>query len=474
MNNYQKTIGIEVHCELKTKTKMFSDTLNSYEGSENSHINTIDLAYPGTLPLINHGAVQLALKAALLFHCDINKTMSFDRKNYFYPDLPKGYQITQARTPIGINGYVMIEVQGEKKKVRIHDIHIEEDTAKSIHQVDKSYLDFNRSGVPLIEIVTEPDMHTEEEAMAYLHKLRELLVYADISDCKMEEGSMRCDVNVSVSMNEQLGVRTETKNIGSISSVGKAIKAEAKRQIEALENGEKIVEETRRFDEKDEKTILMRVKETGNDYRYFPEPNIPEFTLTEEEIEEVKQSIPKMPDALREEYHELNVNENNIKTLIAHRELCSFFEQVKEYDSVITSNLLTGDVLSYLNKNNLKIKDIKLTKEHMRDIVQKIHDQEISSKQVKKLLPILMEKGGQVAILMNELGMVQISDDHALQQLVDQVIADNPASVEDFKNGKDRAIKYLMGQIMKASRGQANPVSVNRLLLDTLNKGDLN
>ena len=285
---------------------------------------------------------------------------------------------------------------------------------------------------------------------------------------------MRCDVNVSVSMNEQLGVRTETKNIGSISSVGKAIKAEAKRQIEALENGEKIVEETRRFDEKDEKTILMRVKETGNDYRYFPEPNIPEFTLTEEEIEEVKQSIPKMPDALREEYHELNVNENNIKTLIAHRELCSFFEQVKEYDSVITSNLLTGDVLSYLNKNNLKIKDIKLTKEHMRDIVQKIHDQEISSKQVKKLLPILMEKGGQVAILMNELGMVQISDDHALQQLVDQVIADNPASVEDFKNGKDRAIKYLMGQIMKASRGQANPVSVNRLLLDTLNKGDLN
>ena len=474
MNNYQKTIGIEVHCELKTKTKMFSDTLNSYEGSENSHINGIDLAYPGSLPLVNLGAVKLACKAALLLHCTINKTMSFDRKNYFYPDLPKGYQITQARTPIGVNGYVMIEVDGTLKKIRIHDIHIEEDTAKSIHQVDKSYLDFNRSGVPLIEIVTEPDMHTEEEAMAYLNKLRELFVYADISDCKMEEGSMRCDVNVSVSKNDSLGVRTETKNIGSISSVGKAIKAESIRQIEVLENGGKIVEETRRFDEKDERTILMRVKETGNDYRYFPEPNIPEFTLTDEEIEEVRLTIPKMPDELREEYRSLQVNENNIKTLIQHRDLCSFFEEVKEYDPVMTSNLLTGDVLMYLNKNNLSFKDIKLTKENMKDIVAKVQKQELSSKQVKQLLPILMEKGGDVSTLMNELGMVQISDDQVLQQLVDQVIQENPSSVEDFKNGKDRAVKYLMGQIMKASKGQANPVSVNRLLLDTLKRTNLN
>ena len=470
MSNYKKTVGIEVHCELKTKTKMFSNTLNNYGAKENSQVNTIDLAYPGSLPLVNKGAILLALKAALILNCKINKLVCFDRKNYFYPDLPKGYQITQARFPIGVDGYVMINVGGEDKKVRIHDIHIEEDTAKSIHQTDKSYLDFNRSGVPLIEIVTEADMHTEEEAMAYLTKLRELFVYADISDCKMEEGSMRCDVNVSISKDDTLGVRTETKNIGSISSVGKAITAESIRQEEILENGGVIVEETRRFDEKDCKTILMRVKETGNDYRYFPEPNIPEFEITDALIDSVKLEIPKLPDELRSEYRALGVNENNIKTLISNRELCSFFEKVKEFDPIITSNLITGDILSYLNKNNLSLKDIKLNEDNLKELVIKIKNSEISSKQVKTLLPILMEKGGNVEDIMKEHGMVQISDDSALQVIVDKVISNNPESVNDYKNGKDRALKYLMGQIMKESRGQANPVTVNKLLIETLNK----
>lgn len=474
MNDYLKTVGIEVHCELKTNTKMFSDTLNHYEGRENSHINTIDLAYPGTLPLVNKGAIMLALKAAILLHCQINKEVTFDRKNYFYPDLPKGYQITQARKPIGVNGYVEIEVSGTKKKIRIHDIHIEEDTAKSIHQVDKSYLDFNRSGVPLIEIVTEPDMHDAEEAMAYLHKLRELFMYADISDCKMEEGSMRCDVNISVSKGDTLGVRTETKNLGSISSVGRVITAESKRQIDLLEQGQSIREETRRFDEKENQTILMRVKETGNDYRYFPEPNIPMFLLTEEEIEQVKTTIPKMPDELRREYQELGVNDNNIKTLIANRALCNFFEKVKHSDPVITSNLLTGDVLSYLNKNNLTWKDIKLTEEHLCSFVEKLKKNELSSKQVKTLLPVLMEKGGNVDELMRSMNMVQINDEGVLQKMINQVIEENKESVEDYKNGHDRALKYLMGQIMKASKGSANPRDVNRLLIDTLNRIDLN
>lgn len=468
MSNYIKTVGIEVHCELKTKTKMFSDTLNSYEGKENSHINTIDLAYPGTLPLINKGAVMLALKAAMLLNCKINTCVEFDRKNYFYPDLPKGYQITQARKPIGVDGYVTIQVDGIEKRIRIHDIHIEEDTAKSIHQTDKSYLDFNRSGVPLIEIVTEPDIHTEEEAMAYLNKLRELFIYADISDCKMEEGSMRCDVNVSVSKDDSLGVRTETKNLGSISSVGRVITVESNRQVEALERGEKIREETRRFDEKDEVTILMRVKETGNDYRYFPEPNLPAFTLTEEDLSEAKQSIPKMPDELRQEYKNLGVNENNIKTLIGNRELCAFFEKVKESDAVVSANLLTGDVLSYLNKNNFSMKDINLTEENIFDLVSKLKSNELSSKQVKTLLPILMEQGGNVTELMTKMNMVQINDESALQEMIDRVIAANPESVNDYKNGHDRALKYLMGQIMKESKGQANPANVNRLLIDTL------
>ena len=472
--NFETIIGLEVHVELKTNSKIFSPSPNHFGAKPNENVNPIDLAYPGVLPQLNEEAVNFAMKAAMALNCEIATHQRFDRKNYFYPDNPKNYQITQNRTPIGTDGYIEIEIDGEKKKIGIEEIHIEEDTCKSAHRGKVSLLDFNRAGVPLLEIVSKPCIKTKEEAIKYLEKLKELLFYSDISDCKMEEGSMRCDVNVSVSKNDSLGVRTETKNIGSISSVGKAIKAESIRQIEVLENGGKIVEETRRFDEKDERTILMRVTETGNDYRYFPEPNIPEFTLTDEEIEEVRLTIPKMPDELREEYRSLQVNENNIKTLIQHRDLCSFFEEVKEYDPVMTSNLLTGDVLMYLNKNNLSFKDIKLTKENMKDIVAKVQKQELSSKQVKQLLPILMEKGGDVSTLMNELGMVQISDDHVLQQLVDQVIQENPSSVEDFKNGKDRAVKYLMGQIMKASKGQANPVSVNRLLLDTLKRTNLN
>ena len=267
---YQTTIGIEVHCELKTNTKMFSSAKNGYGTTANSYVNIIDLGYPGALPIINKGAIELALRAALVLNCEINKKMHFDRKNYFYPDLPKGYQITQARTPIGIHGYVEIDTPNGKKKIGIHDIHIEEDTAKSIHTAESSLLDFNRAGVPLIEIVTEPDMNTKEEAMAYVEKLRELLLYANISDCKIEEGSMRCDVNVSISKTEKLGTRAEIKNIGSISNIGLAIQKEVERQQEIYENGGTIQEETRRFDEKKGKTVLMRVKETGNDYRYFP------------------------------------------------------------------------------------------------------------------------------------------------------------------------------------------------------------
>ena len=296
MSDYKKTVGIEVHCELKTNSKMFIDSINNYGGVANVNINEIDFALPGTLPTINSYGIELGIKAALALNCKINKKVVFDRKNYFYPDLPKGYQITQARNPIGVDGYVEIEVDGIKKKIGIHDIHLEEDTCKSTHAESKSYLDFNRNGVPLIEIVSEPDMNSEKEAMAYLEKLKELLLYTDVSDCKMEEGSMRCDVNVSVSKTEKLGTRTETKNIGSISSVGRAILVEADRQIGELEQGNTIQEETRRFDEKENRTILMRVKETGNDYRYFPEPDIPPYILEDEKIEAIKQNMPILPN----------------------------------------------------------------------------------------------------------------------------------------------------------------------------------
>ena len=471
MNNYQKTIGIEVHCELKTKTKMFSDTLNSYEGSENSHINTIDLAYPGTLPLINHGAVQLALKAALLFHCDINKTMSFDRKNYFYPDLPKGYQITQARTPIGINGYVMIEVQGEKKKVRIHDIHIEEDTAKSIHQVDKSYLDFNRSGVPLIEIVTEPDMHTEEEAMAYLHKLRELLVYADISDCKMEEGSMRCDVNVSVSKTDQLGVRAEIKNVSSIAAVGMAIASETKRQIALLESGGVQEEETRRYDEAKDETILMRKKETGNDYRYFPEPDIPYVNVTDEEIEAVRKNLPVSADTRRKEYIRCGISPLNADKIIQNRTISDFLLDASDDANLVTiSNLLLGDISGYLNAKHIELKDTPLSMERLELLARKFDQKEISSKIVKEILEDVIMTSDDLDSIIERHGGASITDESALMPIIQSVLDNNPQSVSDYRSGHDRAMKFLMGQVMKETKGKANPVLVQDLLIKQLSE----
>ena len=376
MSDYKKTVGIEVHCELKTNSKMFIDSINNYGGVANVNINEIDFALPGTLPTINSYGIELGIKAALALNCKINKKVVFDRKNYFYPDLPKGYQITQARNPIGVDGYVEIEVDGIKKKIGIDDIHLEEDTCKSTHAESKSYLDFNRNGVPLIEIVSEPDMNSEKEAMAYLEKLKELLLYTDVSDCKMEEGSMRCDVNVSVSKTEKLGTRTETKNIGSISSVGRAILVEADRQIGELEQGNTIQEETRRFDEKENRTILMRVKETGNDYRYFPEPDIPHYILEDEKIESIKQNMPILPNKRREIYQEAGINPVNINKIIANKEISDYLLKV-DGNLVIASNLLLGEIQAYLNKTGKNLLDTKLTYDKFNLLVEKLDKKEI-------------------------------------------------------------------------------------------------
>ena len=316
MGEYKTTVGIEVHTELKTQTKLFSNSANTYGKMANTCTNVIDLGYPGVLPTLNEYAIELALRAALVLNCKINKRMHFDRKNYFYPDNPKNYQITQNRTPIGVDGYVEIETSKGKKKVKIHDIHIEEDTCKSIHTENKSLLDFNRAGVPLVEIVTDLGMNSSEDAMAYLEKLRELLLYAGVSDCKIEEGSMRCDCNVSVSKTDKLGTKIEVKNIGSISNVGLAIEYEEKRQSRLLEEGKTLKEETRRFDDKTSSTVLMRVKETGNDYRYFPEPDIPFVELTDEFIEKVRASLPMSYDKRKGIYLSRGISEINAKKIL--------------------------------------------------------------------------------------------------------------------------------------------------------------
>lgn len=468
MNDYKKTIGIEVHCELKTNSKMFIDSINNYGGVANVNINEIDFALPGTLPTINSYGIDLGIKAALALNCTINKKVVFDRKNYFYPDLPKGYQITQARNPIGVNGYVEIEVDGIKKKIGIHDIHLEEDTCKSTHAESKSYLDFNRNGVPLIEIVSEPDMNSEKEAMAYLEKLKELLLYTDVSDCKMEEGSMRCDVNVSVSKVEKLGTRTETKNIGSISSVGRAILVEADRQIQELEQGRFIQEETRRFDEKENRTILMRVKETGNDYRYFPEPDIPPYILEDEKIESIKQNMPLLPNRRRKIYQEAGINPANINKIIANKEISDYLLNV-DGNLVIASNLLLGEIQAYLNKTGKKLLDTKLTYDKFNLLVEKLDKKEINNQVFKEIINTIMETDDDLEKLIASKKVNELTTDE-LEKIVSEVISNNPDSITDYKLGKDRAVKFLMGQIMKATKGSASPIQANEILLKKLSE----
>lgn len=468
----EPTIGIEIHVELKSKTKVFSNSLNRFDSLPNENISLIDIAYPGTLPKLNKEVVVMALKAALALNCKINQAMSFDRKNYFYPDLAKGYQITQNRTPIGYDGSLTINVSGQSKKIEIERIHIEEDTAKSIHGQGGTVLDFNRSGVPLIEIVTKPVISSDQEAVAYLEGIREILLYLGISDVKIEEGSMRCDANVSLKEkgSDILGTKTEVKNIGSISNVGASILYEINRQREIIESGQKVIGETRRFDDKTGTTISMRVKETNNDYRYFPEPNLPPLQLTNDFVLNVKNEIPVLPSELREKYNCLNINQNNIKTIIGNYDLCQFFESVVEVVNPVTaSNILTGDVLNYLNKNKLEVKDIKLTTDNFKELIETYEKGEISSKHIKEIIPILLEKGGNVKTIIESLGLKQINNDDLILEVIKNIIDNNEQSVIDYKNGQDRALKYLMGQIMKETKGQVNPTKASELLVQELN-----
>ncbi len=474
MSKYIPTIGIEVHVELKTATKIFSSSKNGYGESANSLTNVIDLGYPGTLPTVNVEVINTAIKAAHVLNCKIRHEQHFDRKNYFYPDNPKNYQITEARTPIGYDGYVEIEIDGEKRKIEIEEIHIEEDTCKSAHRGKVSLLDFNRAGVPLIEIVTRACINSSEEAKLYLEKLRELLFYSNISDCKMEEGSMRCDANVSIrkSLSDPLGTKCEIKNIGSISNVSKAIEKEIIRQEIMLDNNEDFCEQTRRFDDKLNDTVLMRVKETGNDYRYFPEPDIPYIELTDEMIESAIKTLPVLPDERRKEYEKRGISTVNSNKIISNRNLSDYLNTFFDTDLNFkeASNLLLGDISAYLNKEEKIITDTTLTKERFIDLVKKMEDGSLTSKNLKDILNIVLESDKSIDDIVKECGISNITDSNMLKEVVIKIISSNPSSVEDYKAGKDRAIKYLMGQIMKETKGSANPKLVNEILIEELNK----
>ena len=473
MSKYIPTIGIEVHVELKTNTKIFSPSINGYGQMANSLTNEIDLGYPGTLPTLNEEVINLGIKAATILNCKIRKQMFFDRKNYFYPDNPKNYQITQNRTPIGYDGYVEIDDNGVKKKIYIEEMHIEEDTCKSTHRKDKTLLDFNRAGVPLIEIVTKPCMTTSTEAKLYLEKLKELLFYADVSDCKMEEGSMRADANVSIRKSESdpYGTKAEIKNIGSISNVGLSIEKEIERQAKLYDEGKTFKEQTRRFDSKLNDTVLMRVKETGNDYRYFPEPDIPFVIITDEMIDNVKKTIPMLPDERREVYKNLGVSDINTTKLVQNRSLSDYFNELlnEKTNFQIASNLLLGDISAYLNKHEKLITDTTLTKERFLELIKLMDDKTLTSKNLKDILDDVLESNKNITEIMKDKGIENITDDKEIREVIKRIINDNPESVNDYKNGHDRAIKYLMGQVMKETRGKVNPGVAMEILTEELN-----
>lgn len=466
--DYTPTIGIEVHIEVMSKTKIFSPSVNGYSDSVNRHVNIIDLGMPGVLPSLNKEVIYKALKACLALNCTINKRMHFDRKCYYYPDLPKGYQITQNETPIGVNGKLKI---GDDKYVLIEEMHIEEDTCKSLHVNGYTLLNYNRSGVPLIEIVTKPCIKSSSDAMSYLENLRELMLYLGVSDCKIEEGSMRADVNVSVSKTDTLGTKCEVKNIGSIKDVGTAINEEIKRQIDILEGGGTLIPETRRFDSKLNTTVSMRKKEVGNDYRYIPEPDIPYVVLEDSYIENVKKDIVMLPSERREIYTNNGISNVNIEKLIANKDLSDYLNKFidKNINLKIASNILLGDITSYLNKNKLSVYDTKIDSKFI-DIVNYLDSGKLSSKNFKDILQDLMESDLSLDEILKKNNISLVSNSDELMKVVTEVLDENKASVNDYKNGKDNAFKYLMGMVMKETKGSANPVIVNKLLKDLLSK----
>ncbi len=471
---YETIIGIEIHCELKTKTKMFSGAPVSFGEKANTCINEIDLGHPGCLPCLNKEAVRLAIKAASALKCEIDPLVKFDRKNYYYSDLPKGFQITQQFHPIGKNGVITIETENGKKDIRINRIHMEEDTAKQTHTEIGSLIDFNRAGTPLVEIVSEPDIRNGKEAAAYVEKLRTMLYYLGVSDVKMEEGSMRCDVNVSIRPegSETFGTKTEVKNLNSISNVQKAIDSEVERQIALVEAGEKVIQATRRYDETQKTTVLMRKKEGSVDYKFFPEPNIPPIRLEQAWIDEIINSMEELPDDRKARFmNDYGLNDYDASVLVANRELSDFYDLVcqhtKHYKKAC--NWVVVELTAYLNKEYIKMKDNPCNPKYLAEMINMVENQEISGKQAKVVFEEIM-KGKDPKVVVEEKGMKQVSDSSALLEIVTQVLDANPQSIEDFKNGKDRAVGFLVGQVMKASKGQANPQMTNKMIQEELKK----
>ena len=471
---YKTVIGLEVHCELKSNSKNFSSARNYFSDIPNSNVSVVDMGLPGILPVVNKEAVRNSIKMALAMNCKVPEYLTFERKNYFYPDLPKGYQITQFKNPIGVNGYVNIFVNGEEKKVLIHDTHLEEDTASMDHYNDYSLLDYNRCGVPLLETVTEPCLNSADEAVAFLESLRSIFLYTDTSYARSDKGQIRCDVNVSLMREDakELGTRVEIKNINSFSGVKEAILCEVARQTKILQDGGRIEQETRRYDEGLNETFTMRSKEDAIDYRYFTDPNLPPIKIEKEWVNEIKNEIPKLHNERFKTYiKEYNVNEKDAYTIVRDKSVSDFYEACISLlnEPVLISNWLTGDVMKYLNRDSLTIDESKLTPKMLTDLIKLIVGGKINGKQGKEVLEKIMETGKDVNVVVSELGLTQISDEAEIRKIVQSVLDENKNLVDDYKNGKN-VFGYIVGLIMKSTNGKANPAITSKILKEEIEK----
>lgn len=473
--NFETIIGIEIHCELNTKTKMFSSAPNSFGKEPNTQVSKVDMAFPGILPTVNKKAVEYAIMACSALNLSIDNELWFDRKNYFYSDLPKGFQITQDKRPIGRDGYIEVDTINGLKRIGIERIHMEEDTAKQSHYGDYTLIDYNRCGVPLIEIVSKPDMRSGEEAAKYVEKLRSILSYLGVSDCKMEEGSMRCDINISLRPigSEKFGVKTEIKNLNSINNIQRAVEFEISRQEKLLLKGLEVEQETRRFDEASKQTVLMRKKTDAVDYKYYSEANIMPIKLSDAFINKAINLVPELPDARFNRFvSELNLSEYDARQLINQKAVADYYEEVlKDYnDPKITANWILGDVYSYLNKNNLTIKDFKLSTSNLAKLLTLLKEGKISSKQGKEIFNIIIETNEDPETIAKAKGMVQESDEGLIMEYINEVLQDNPQAIATYKSGRDNILGFLVGQVMKKSKGKANPAITSKLLKEEIMK----
>ena len=473
---WETVIGLEVHVQLSTKTKLFSGASTAFGAEPNTHVDLIDLGLPGVLPVANKEAFRKAIRFGLATDAIINQVSMFDRKNYFYPDLPKGYQITQMERPIVGKGSISINVDGVEKIINITRAHLEEDAGKSIHDLfdGETGVDLNRAGTPLLEIVSEPEISNAKEAVAYFKAIHQLVTFLDICDGNMSQGSMRCDVNVSVKKVDDavLGTRAEIKNINSFKFIERAIHFEVARQIKLLEKGESIVQETRLYDSVKNETRSMRSKEAANDYRYFPEPDLLPVVISDNELEEIKSTLPELPKQKEIRFiNEHNLEESEAKILASSKAMANLFEDASEKtkDSSLIAKWLVGDVSALLNKDNISIEESKLSSVNFAKLIERISDKTISGKIAKSVLEEVWISGNDIDVIIEEKGLVQIQDESILENIAKKIIDENPDQVNAYKGGKDRLFGFFVGQVMKETQGKANPQGVNEILNKLLN-----